>query len=269
MGMAVDTAFAHWWSGDLKSFSREDLSEYWLGHIASIVSVYLIFLFVVVYLLLQESAVKVMEIGCLDDILPAATSYFAIATINLPEWFEPATQLYFSNILQYQVKSGAKHQRVLLFFKDRALTATKETYLDGHYAQCFNAIHKRLEIPLAYLNRQTIFPALAALDSHQQALLCWSRPWTSLLLKLKCWKWLPVGFVLKKRTFAAIEMADGSRAIIQFTKKRDELKLTRLIDKAVVDAHFALVTKIRNVVFGADGKLRHEFDFHEYLTLTP
>src|SRR5437773_1283138 len=80
LGMAIDMAFARWWHGTLNSFSRADLLTYWQEHIANLLSVYVVFLFVVVYLMLQESAVNVMDIGCLDDILPTAKSYFAIAT---------------------------------------------------------------------------------------------------------------------------------------------------------------------------------------------
>lgn len=266
LGFAIETLHA-WYVGDIRAFTSAELGAYWSRHTITLLIEYAVFVVFLAHLVITEAAVEVTSIGALDDILPEAKSYFAIGTIPLDEWFEPATLMYFSHILEYHTREPGFHKRALLFFSRSSFRATKATYLDARYANCFAEMHRRLKVPLAYLDPKTSFNVIESLSPAQRKHLGWCWPWAIWFPGTLHWR-IPGHCILRRRfrnlAFAAIDMKDGTQRVLLFRKHRGDLAVSELIDSAQRDAYLALSKTIRDLAFYEDRAI-HKHNFQEFL----
>jgi hypothetical protein len=254
------------------SFDFDSLQLHWEENWVQLLFHGAAFALIVMWVANERLAVTLTRIGALDEYLEDATHYFAIATIRLPEWFQPATQVYFSKILSYQ-RGKPKgppsfHQRVMLFFGESDLEATKNTAFDQHPADCFNEVHALNRIPLGYLDRRGVFASLAKLNADQRAALKWCRWYVAhlpSLLDSDRWKWVPSWAVLRRPpgqlAFAVVTFPGNRHKVIQFIKRKRDLEIRKVEDEKTAQAYIALAGKIRHEVF----PLTHETSFHYFL----
>lgn len=166
--------------------------------ILGVVGAYLVIMYIV---LASETDKGMKRLGpsALEEALEDSTSYFAVAAINLREWFEPATQVYLATILKRKLLLGPKfrYDRILLFFTDDDEKNLGSQYLSGYYARSLIEIHKLLEIQMAYLQPDEIAAILKGLTEkerkaigyHTRWLPEWVPNWAVNLFPLR-WLWV-------------------------------------------------------------------------------
>lgn len=151
----------------------------------------------------------------LDQSLKDATSFFATCTIPLKGWFDPYTQQYFSHIVKHQLDGRElRHERVLLFFKNRDLENAKTQFLDGSYAKALAMIHQNYGIKLGYLEPADVNRILA----HN----------------LSC-----------EHDFAFVTHQDSRETVLLFKKKGHVLKLRKLREKNKIAPYKKLVNDLK------------------------
>jgi hypothetical protein len=228
IAVILESAIA-WTTSQLPGHKWPGFYEYWLdsSHLVGLLSIYLTFLFVIATYIKKASDVRSMLVQSLDDILPAATRYFAIGTIPLKEWFDPDSLTYLATIVGYQRSGNLKHERVLLFYSDYDLQALQASYLDELHARCFNAIHKRLDINLGFLKPKYIMEILSKEEfrDHKRAFGCYRR----------FTRMIPERWQMRKRPsllpFAVIEMKSGEKKVVKFDKGQKFLRLEEIVDE--------------------------------------
>jgi len=255
--------------GRLKSGAWSDVSSYWMEHLPTLLVHYLVFLMVFVALLIKRAAVTDVNIEILDDVLPRATSYRAFGMIPIREWFEAPTVEYQLRILEHRARAAFEYHRTLLFFSRIDYLATKANYLDRDHAVSLAKLHRRWNVPLAFLKRQDCVDILGQLSDQELKDLAWFRP---ILLKRITWlksalksSWFPTSLALKQplrlQAFVVVKNVDGTETLLHFAKDHNTLALKRLSDKAQRAALVRLATLIDATVLDQQGTLLHEFDF--------
>jgi hypothetical protein len=235
--------------------------------IRELISIYLVFIIVIGLSINKASDVRWTAVGHLQDILPTATRYFAIGTIPLREWFEPNSLVYLATILQHQIDSRhatpparpLRHERVLLFHSDTDLRALQASFLDEHYAKSFAAIHRRFDVPLAYLGPDQIEAVIKGLsEAHQAALGCeLGRTWRKKTPTLR----MKPGIL----PFAWIEVNGGPPRVIQFLKDSSSLVLPEVKDRDTKAAGEAFVKGIEDIIYDSNGQVKEECRFSNFL----
>lgn len=170
----------------------------------------------------------------LDRTLQDATNFFATCTIPLKDWFEPYTQQYFSHLVKGQL-TGAKfnQERVLLFFKDSALSNAKTQYLDGLYAKPLAEIHRNYGITLGFLTQLEIEEIL----SH---------------------------YACPNLDFAFVTHSNPPyETVLLFEKEGHHVKLTRISEADKIEPYKKLVKAIKDKIFvHGTNQLNDENDFY-------
>jgi len=241
---------------------------HWLVERASeLVGIYLSFVLVIALTLKRAGEVSTSEVDKLRDLLPQSRRYFAIGIISLREWFEPDTQLYLATIMNYQHENaGFRHERVLLFYTNREMKAVRASYLDERYATCFAAIHARFQVPLAYLGPEDLRDILLTLDEDTlQALGCHRRIVSALR---RIMPQLRREWTLRRKPhmlpYALIEKASGD-LVLRFTKNANRLALDEIANAMQVAAHKKLVVAVEGRIHDAQGQVKNEFKFANFL----
>jgi hypothetical protein len=231
-----------------------------------LVGIYLSFLLVFALSVKKAGDVRNARIDKLRDILPGSKRYFAIGTIPLREWFEPNSQIYLSTIIEHQLTDPAfRHERILLFYTSGDWKALNVSYLDEHYAKAFAAIHKRLNIPLAYLDPEELREILLSLDEKTLRALGWQRRTLGWLRKLIP---IPGTWTLRRKPdmlpYALIEKDDVERVIL-FSKENNTLNLSEILDPEKVEARRKFVRCIEEKIYQRERELKEEYKFVNYL----
>lgn len=273
VGMVVEATIAYinnkarsWSSIGHYLFSPERLGLY-LG----VLSTY----FLLLYFFIRSDTdvgLKRLALAELEETLNEAKSYFAIGTIRLREWFDPATQVYSATILKQRLAcDGFQHERVLFFFTKGGIKNLTSPYLDGYYAKCLKEIHKHYSVPLAFLERPQIFKILNKLTVRQRK-----------LLRLYRWpiSWLPESFLtniplnwlrrsIRRLSFSLVELRNGKSCVIRFSKRGQTLGLERVDDLEIVEAYSSIVCGVRNILYWpamgiSPPALKAKYDFTKY-----
>jgi hypothetical protein len=232
-----------------------------------LVGIYLSFLLVFTLSVKKAGEVRNARVDMLRDILPGSKRYFAIGAIPLPEWFEPNSQIYLSTIIEHQlIDPEFRYERVLLFYTSADWKALNVSYLDEHYAKAFAAIHKRLNIPLAYLEPADLREILLSLDERTLRALGWQR---SAVAWLRRWiPKIPGAWTLRRKPdtvpYALIEK-DKVERVILFSKESNTLTLSEICDPEKVEARQKFVRCIEAKIYQGERELKEEFKFANYL----
>jgi len=255
-------------SGKIGSFS--DMSTYFFSHekLLGLLTVYITYFAIVALLIRREAAIHVTNIAVLEDILPNATSYFAISTTPLREWFEPGTQVYLSKIVARQFfRPELRHERVLIFFTKADLQSVHATYLDERYARCFKAWHEHFNVRLGFLGPTEIFSLLRSLDLRKRRVLGCYPEWIMWMPDV-CLEYFPFWWRRRMRSlaFALVEANTGSRCVVRFSKGRNRLDISTIADVHVMEAYLELVGMIKQKIYRpGTTELARNHDFRAYL----
>lgn len=160
VGLAVDILIAYSFTHHLQHWN--ELKKYLLSvERAGLIGGIFVAYFLVMYFVVKEEtsiSIDPRDREVLRENLEDATSFFALNTIAVREWFGPAAQEYLSEIEKYHKKAGGfRHERVLLFFRRKDYADLVTPYLDYHYAHALVQMHKNYGITLAFLERKDIF----------------------------------------------------------------------------------------------------------------
>ncbi len=268
VGLGIDTVIG-WRRGLIQALTLTDLANYWFSadRVGSWLSVYVVFALVFLFYATGQAKVRTVNLGILNDILPTATQYFAIGATPLKDWFEPAVQAYLSKIAAHKFATPQfDYVRVLPFFSRGALSDARASYLDEHYARCFNSMHKSLHISLAFLRPREVFEILNMLNLRERRILGCYRPSFALLpeplLRLIPLRWTPNhGFA-----FAWLEYKNGTRSIVQFHKRPESLDISEITNSALIPTYERVVAEIKRRIYLPNSHtIRSTHDFGEYL----
>lgn len=199
-----------------------------------------------------DIGLKKLALAELDETLENAVDYFAIGTIRIREWFDPATEVYFATILKRRVAcSGFRHERVLCFFTRADVKNLASPYLDGYYAKCLREVHSQFGIPLAFLERPQIFNILNGLNVKQRKLLRlyrWPISWLpeQVLINIRL-NWLRRR--IRRLSFSLVELKSGQKCAIRFSKRGQTLGLERVDDVETVQAYASIAQAVKNVIY--------------------
>lgn len=244
-----------------------------LAPILGVVGAYLVVMY---FVLASETDKGMKRLGpsALEEALEGSTSYFAVAAINLREWFEPATQVYLATILKRKLSSGAKfrYDRILLFFTDGDEKNLGSQYLSGYYARSLIEIHKLLDIQMAYLQPDEIAAILneltetekKAIGYHTRWLPEWVPNWAVNLFPLR-WLWVRN----KRLAFSLVEYPAKKRCVLPFSKRHYQVRITKIEEADEIAPYEKLVELIRRKVYKEDppwpnAVVQGEHDFTKY-----
>jgi hypothetical protein len=245
VGILAEVGFAYR-SGKINDWNN--LREYLfsLERFGLFVGVFLTYLFLMYFFIRKDTDIglKRLALAELEETLDEATGYFAVGTISLKEWFDPATEVYLASILRRKFQpNGIRHERVLFFFTRADIKNLTSPYLDGYYAKCLKEIHMQFGVPLAFLERTQIFQILNKLSITDRK-----------LLRLYRWpfSWLPdyalqeihLNWLRRKirgLSFSLVELKCGTKCIIRFSKNGQSLGLERVDHPDVVKAYELIV----------------------------
>ena len=164
---------------------------------------------VIMYLVIRRTTnvgMRRLGLAVLEDALKDATSYFALGTVRLKEWFDPSMQAYLATINKHAAScANFRHDRVLLFFSKSDIKDLGSDYLDGYYAKSLIELHKQYGIHLGFLERNEIFALLDELSIDEKSDLKCNRWPNTLIAKIASdragpVKWLS-GVASKNRGF--------------------------------------------------------------------
>lgn len=75
LAAVVTDSLVGYWSGVLAGWDRAALILYWKGHILSLLGAYVAFVVVILYFIRDEAAVRITDIGLLDDLWPSRRAF--------------------------------------------------------------------------------------------------------------------------------------------------------------------------------------------------
>jgi hypothetical protein len=245
---------------------RHFLSE----RLPELLAIYITFVVVLVLLIWRETAIRIANVGSLDNVLMDSRSYLAFAAIPLSEWFDPSVQVYLARIVaqQQQVKDYS-HQRVLLFFSHGDLEAVHASYLDEYHARCLIRIHQLHRIGLAFLPHDQLLETLTKLTVAERKMLrCYPRP----IGMLPDWilNRVRVSWVRRRiagLAFAVVSYEGGRSSVVLFSKGRKMLDIRRVDTPAGMAPYLRFVDLVQKQICRADGTLSSEYDFAGHMAI--
>jgi hypothetical protein len=212
----------------------------------------------------KETSINILaeDLLVLDDALAQASSFFATSTIGMKEWFDPITQVYLASIMKRMLQPQAfRYERTLLLFarKGKGIEVLNAPYLDGYYARSLADIHRLLGIPLSFLSRSEIFDILGRLPFPQKKQVLRCSGFTEWMFD-KCPALLARGY-LRRLDFALLEDNTQNKVVLLVSKKKENVRISRLKNAADVEPYSLLVQQIRDRAYDATGKIGVEHDF--------
>ena len=250
----------------LRGTSFAALPSYWLEHSVELITVYAVFIAVLVYLAQRETGIRVTNLATLDDVLPGSHSYFALAAIPLREWFDPSVQVYLARLFAHQASTpGFRHERVLLFLTRGTFLDVHSSLLDEFYARCLSKLHRQFGAELAFLRPEDLFELLGKLSPSDKAALGYSR--TARLIHRMKISWRPRHLV-DALAFAEVKAADGSTCIVTFLNSPGELSVRTITNPVRMRPYQALLKLVRETIyFTGTTTLKADYGFAKHLEL--
>lgn len=249
-----------------KASTYPELLDYWLAHSAELLTVYLVFIAVLIHLARQETEIRIPNLPVLDGVLQSATEYFALASIPIREWFDPPSQLYLSRLFARQMKSGMRQDRILVFPTRAGYQDVDNALLDEYHGRCLNRIHREFGSRLGFIPPSTLFKMLDSLSEEHKKAFGYSR--------MKGWcrrRGLPVwgmARLQRRLAFAEIRDAGGAVRIVQFSKRSGHLKIGLIEQPSKIAPFVALSETIRRHIYeSGQADLKPEFDFNRHIEL--
>src|SRR5258707_11332544 len=196
--------------------------------IALYVGILLAYIAVIGILIKIETHIGLRQLDLheLTDQLHTAKSFFAVGTLSLDEWFDPAVQVYFATTLQERVANPKfRYERILLAGSPSAGTDLNSDYLDGYHAKCLIEIHKRFRLNLYYIDWPELMTVIRKLKPQEKIDVGFSSSSATIPEK---WKPLMFRKIRPKVRWAAvgiIESANGSKAPFRFSKHSKMVKV--------------------------------------------
>jgi hypothetical protein len=145
------------------------------GHrIVLYLGIVLAYLVIISLLIKRETNIglRQLDLNELAERLGNAKSLFAVGTMRFDEWFDPAVQVYLSTIFERKLQTNPfRYERTLLLSSRSARENLNSDYLDGYHAKSLIGLHKRLGIPLYFLEWPQIITILRKLSSQERVLL--------------------------------------------------------------------------------------------------
>jgi len=232
---------------------------------------------VIMYLVLANETDKGMKrLGpsALEEALEHSTSYFAVAAINLREWFEPATQVYLATILKRKLSpdQNFRYDRILLFFTDDDEKDLGSQYLSGYYARSLIEIHKLLGIQMAYLQPDEISAILKELTIKEKKAIGYHTRWLPEWVPNRAVNLFPLRWLWvrnKRLAFSIVEYPDRTTCVLPFSKRHFRVRITKIEGANEIAPYEKLVGLIRKKVYKEDppwpnAVVRSEHDFTNY-----
>ena len=152
MGVLVEVFYERHSTGrPWMTLLRELLSARHVALYAGIVGAYIVSIGI---LIRSETNIGLRHIDITDLAakLKGMTSLFAVSTTPFEEWFDPASQVYLATVYSRRLAGPEfRYERVVLLSHRSARKDLDSDYLDGYHAKCFIDIHRRLGIPLYFV----------------------------------------------------------------------------------------------------------------------
>jgi len=263
IGLAVEVVIERWHqTNEVKSWPSYIFSYERIGFFAGGIAAYLVIAF---FLLYRETNIQITheDLVELSDVLRTAASYFAVSATPLQEWFEPYTQVYFSEIVSRQMTvQNFRHERVLLFFRQAQLKDLTSDFLDGLYAKAFRDLHQNYKIPLAFLRPEQLHailttlscPDLAALGCIPRLLCVVPKPLINICIRSR--RRIPA------LAFAVVEDQNGAHQhVVKFAKHGVNVNLRIIGDPQSIRPFVNLMNSIRAQTHDQNGAIRPGREF--------
>ena len=250
----------------LRGTALRALPAYWLEHSAELVTVYVVFIAVLVNLARRETGIRVTNLATLDDELPGSEGYFALAAIPLREWFDPSVQVYLARLFAHQAATpGFRHDRVVLFLTRGSFLDVHSSFLDEYHARCLSKLHRQFGAELAFLRPEKLFELLDGLTPEDKAALGYSK--TARFIRRVKIPWTTKRLV-DSLAFAEIRAAGGSKCVVVFFKAPGELSVRSIKDKVPMRPYENLLERVRETIYlPGTSTLRAEYSFAKHLEL--
>ncbi len=244
--------------------------ENWAGYILSpqrigfFGGVIVTYFLVGVYLLYRETDIQVepADLANLREVLKSAKRYFAVSATGFHDWFEPYTQVYFSEIVGRQIEEKDFRQlRVVLLFKEAQLKDLRSDFLDGLHAKAFRDLHDHYKIPLGCLRPNDLHELLVKLEPADLVKLGCIRA-----IVARCWPKVQRWYMKSRRripalAFALVDQDKESAVLVKFSKEGANVRLECVKEPQEIAPYKKLRELIEGEIMAAPDTLHAKYEF--------